>query len=112
MKLTALIIATYISLLTVQPAFTAITSVFSVQSEENCGDNCCKHEQQDNTPTKQEQNGMCNPFQSCSICFGYYISEPTFQLISIQQVKVLRAIVKDKFTSGFCSDCFHPPEII
>ena len=112
MKLTALIIATYISLLTVLPVVTAITSVCNMQTEECCGDDCCKPEQQDNKPTKQDQSGMCNPFQACTYCCGCYISEPTFQVVTVQQINILYPLVTDNFTTDFCSDCFHPPEIV
>ena len=112
MKLTAFIFATYISLLTVQPVLTVFASAFNDQTEERCGDNCCKHEQRDNKPAKQESNGMCNPFQACTYCCGCYISEPTFKAITIQQIIVRSQAVTNNFTSDFCADCFHPPEIV
>ena len=111
MKFSAFILATYISLLTVQPVITVIASALNMQTEECCGDECCNHEQQDK-PGKQDQTGTCNPFQACAYCFGCYISEPIFQVVAIQQIEFLHPSIKDNFTSGFSSDCFHPPEIV
>lgn len=112
MKVTALIFASYILMLTMQPVFTVIASAYNVQTEECCGDSCCKHSQQDNKPAKPEQNGMCNPFQSCAACCGYYISESTFNPIIVQQVNSLQTMLSVNFNSEFSKNCFHPPEII
>src|SRR5688572_20603612 len=90
MKLTALILATYICLLSVQSAVTQIYSALTKQPQKICGHKCCKHdagkqngEQESNTCYP---NGTCNPFEHfkhCSCCFGYNLYQQAFDFIAL-----------------------------
>ena len=113
MKLTAFILATYISLLTVQPVAELIYSSLT-NHKETCEMACCKHKQANNT--KQDANnccdkGVCNPFGMCNCCFVYNQTQTTIEYNNFAQTNKLNTTVENNFVSSFMSDCFHPPEI-
>lgn len=108
MKRFSFIFATYILLLTVQPVVAVAVVFFNVQTEECCSGECCKHEPE-GKPAKQES--MCNPFQACAYCCGYFISQPAYQVVIVQQANVLRSNIEINFASDFVANCFHPPEL-
>jgi hypothetical protein len=120
MKLTAFILATYISFLTVQPLTKVIYSALTQQTEECCGDNCCENEQADNKqksdtdnqdPNNCCPNGICNPFEQCACCFSVTVEQPTYHYLATIIINKYILPTAESTTSNYIADCFHPPEI-
>ncbi len=113
MKLTALMLATYISLLTIQPVAEQLYSSLT-NHKEVCTMACCKHKQAMNNkqfPNNCCNKGICNPFGMCNCCFVYNQKETTIAYNNFIQTNKLIAAAENNFVSSFMSDCFHPPEI-
>lgn len=115
MKQTAFILATFILLLTIQPALTGLFSIIDKPTSELCSDNCCKNDLTDNSENKNTENccsnGICNPFEHCACCVGVTIVQQIPQPITIVK-RELKRITSDNFFSKYLADCFHPPEIV
>ncbi|MCG3165016.1 MAG: hypothetical protein POELPBGB_00776 [Bacteroidia bacterium] len=90
------------SAMTMQPVLSA-TIICS--SSECCSD---KH---DTKPVKEDK-GMCNPFQTCNNCSCYYAPPAAFSILIIKAEKKVYPITTAGIASGFCADCFHPPETV
>ena len=113
MKIIAFILATYISLLTVQPVAEQIYASFT-HKEKVCTMACCKNKHaRDN---KEDANnccnkGVCNPFGMCNCCFIYNQPQTTIAFNNVALSNKLVPSTENNFISTFLSDCFHPPEI-
>jgi len=112
MKVTALIIATYISLLTAQPMLSVIAAMKNNEPVECCSNKTCENEQPQKKNNKSEQHTQCNPFQVCSLCCGYFVSEFTFKNIVFNKLKYKQTKYIENKKSAFFASYFHPPEII
>lgn len=112
MKLIAFIIATYISLLTVQPVLSVLTALTNNEMIECCGKNICDKEEPQKKNNKSEQQKQCNPFQACSLCCGYLVSEFTIENIIFKELKFKQTKYIENKNSDFFSSHFQPPEII
>jgi hypothetical protein len=113
MKVTTFILATYISLLTVQPVEELIYALLTNYMETS-NMTCCENKQLNNTkqdPNSCCGNGVCNPFGMCSCCFFYKHTQTTIQYYNLTQINKLNTAVEKNLVSSFISDCFHPPEI-
>lgn len=110
MKHLAVILATYISLLTFQPVINKMI-VLVQKSTEHCGTSCCsKGQKEKNTPTDNCDRNNCNPCQPCGNCCGYYYTDNSFHLIKILVTISYKHVVNEVAISNFSNDCFHPPE--
>lgn len=112
MKLITFIIATYISLLTIQPVLSALTSMSNNEMIECCSKNICDNTQPQEKNNKSEQQKQCNPFQSCSLCCGYIVSEFTIENIIFKELEFKQINYIENKDSDFLSSYFQPPEII
>ena len=112
MKFIAFIIATYISLLTAQPVLSALASMSNNEMVECCSKNPCDNEQPQKKNNKSEQHKQCNPFQVCSLCCGYLVSEFTIETILFNELKLKQTKYIENKNSDFLSSYFQPPEII
>lgn len=117
MKFLAAILATFISVLTVQPVIQLFAG--SDANEEICCESCCSSDKscaQDSDSQKQDANeccpdGLCNPFQVCAYCCGGIVSGPFLALVT-SSVKInYNQPTKNNLVLGFRSNCYHPPEV-
>lgn len=112
MKLIAFIIATYISLLTIQPVLSVLASVSNSEMIECCSKNICKNEQPQKKNNKSEPHKQCNPFQVCASCCGYIVAEFTIEKVIFNEVNSKQTKYIENKNSIFISNFFQPPEII
>lgn len=112
MKITALILVYYFSFLSALPFVTLMESTFSEQTKEYCEKNCCENEKETEKTEKNKQSGICNPFQSCASCYICYLSQTTFEPLNLEFTKVTLPTTTNHLISTFCSNWFHPPDIV
>lgn len=117
MKLLALILATLISSLTIEPTVQLLGG--SDNFEETCSNNCFESDDscsQDTDSQKQDPSdccpgGICNPFQVCACCCGGIIGRPSLALV-ISSIKTNHnKPSQNNPVLGFRFDCYHPPEV-
>ena len=112
MKLIAFIIATYISLLTVQPVLSAVSSMSNSEMTECCSNSTCGNEQHQKKNNTSEQHKQCNPFQVCSSCYGYIVAEFTIENMIFHDFEYKQTKYIENKNSDFFSSYFQPPETI
>lgn len=112
MKVTALIIATYIFFLTVQPVLPVLAAVQNNVTVECCSSKACANEQPQKKNNKSEQHRPCNPFQVCSLCCGYLVYELTTKSILFNELQSAKIKYIENKKAVFSASFFHPPEII
>ena len=113
MKFIAFILATYISLLTVQPVAEQVYASLG-NKRQACTMACCKHKE--TKKTKKECNnccdkGVCNPFGMYNCCFVYNPTQTMMSYAKFTEKNKFIPATENNFVSSFLSDCFHPPEI-
>src|SRR5258706_7629525 len=114
MRIAVLILASYISFLTVQPM---VSPVYVCELKvENKKDSCCekslaKECQKQNSEEDPCANGICNPFGQCTCCLA--APEPSIQQFSkVTQSLDFNVLASVSFFSSYLADCFHPPEVV
>jgi len=102
MKLTPLILAIFVSLLTFEPVITEV--MFNLS--DTCMD-CSKGSKSD-----YEKHKTCNPFKTCGTCFGW-INAKTFSAIIKVNIPIdFTAIKRESLISQYYTSLFNPPEIL
>jgi hypothetical protein len=111
MKLTAIILATYMALLTVQPVVMQVVAGFGQHTHMHCAKKCCQHPLNANNPDNCCTNGICNTFQLCGCCFGLHTNRQVFNFNIAPKANTWLADGTDKLIAGFYPDNFQPPEM-
>ena len=117
MKITAAILAIFISFLAVKPGVDVVCSML-IDIEINCCDTTCTPLSDSDTTKNQEQNNdcngkTCNPFQVCNSCV-LLINE----VASIDNLSKPKPPFKSRFTyqsaltSQYISDFWQPPKFV
>ena len=114
MKFIAVILVTYISLLTISPALCGFYAAFKRV------DLCCSTE--NNKQCSKEQTGNskqsdsdvpCKPCCSIQNCHCNFINVPPFDFFVQTGATAKKTPFKnDKVFSNYLPDCWHPPEIV
>lgn len=114
MKYIAIILVTYISLLTISPALCGFYAAFK-RTGLCCltnNDKQCSKEQADNSkqPGKSDSDTTCCSIQTCHCNF---INVLPFDF-SVQTGRTAKKapFKNDKIFSNYLPDCWHPPEIV
>jgi hypothetical protein len=111
MKVLAVILATYMALLTIQPVVQQISFGPMHQMHKGCCHKCCHQTTNEESNTCCPTNA-CNPFQLCGCCFGFNTNTQTFNFnINPDAIGWLTA-GHSKLISGYYPDNFQPPEMI
>lgn len=82
------------------------------KSVQYCYKNACNSKQPQKKNNTSEQDSKCNPFQCCSLCCGYLISEFSFKKLVFCQLNSKKIIYIENKKSSFFASYFNPPEII
>lgn len=116
MRLIAVILVAYISLLTVLPVICG-TYIVLEQAELCCNsasDNQCSEEQSCNEQSDEENNNSscisCCSVQNCN-CNLVDVSRFNF-LVQISLNSKRAKVENDKVISNYLSDCWQPPELV
>jgi len=112
MRLIAFIIAMYISLLTAEPVLSELVTVAHNQTAQCCGESKCDNKQPHKNNDKSEQHKQCNPFQVCSLCCAYFVSEYKVETMLPNEIKLKEIKYIENKNGSFFSSYFQPPEII
>lgn len=113
MKVTALIIAIYIFLLTIQPLLSVFIDIKNCEAVECCSNKSYKNEQPQKKNNKSEQHKQCNPFQVCGSCVIYSLTtQPLFASIKSEISTKQNFTYQFVFSSQFASDIWQPPKIV
>lgn len=102
LKATAVILAFFITRLSVQTFISEFLYSFST-----CRKECCE-KQTDSDNDKKNSN--CNPFSPCSICFGTTLSHPALPFSYYVLTKNVKYPMNNKYTRGYIAVIFKPPE--
>ncbi len=111
MKISSLLLAIYICLLTVQPVAARVYDSLNQQSETHA---CCKHKTSPDNKRNMNNccdNGVCNPFGMCTCCFVFNPVQTILEFKNSVYAKTFTSEPENNLVSFFTSDCFHPPEI-
>lgn len=114
MKVSAMILAFYLTVLMVYPAGEILAHLSTAKATHSC----CKKDASA-IPVSEKTNksstnsccdkGVCNPFMSCCCCAFYYHT-PDYRLVAnVLPAGMVFPIVNHYFSS-FTASCFHPPE--
>ncbi len=109
MKGFALLLAVCISLLAIQPHANSFCFSSLSASNNSCCNDCKESCLNSKTPV-QKPVKSCNPFQACSTCIGYMITDAGFNGKAIFTRQILFYLTNDKLISSYYFSCFHPPE--
>lgn len=117
MKLLAVIVAIFITVLTIKPTVQLLdSSTLEVCCETSCcvsDDYCSKA----SNPQQQDTNnccpgGVCNPFETCNCCCGGIVGRPSITS-SVSFIKInYSSVTQNDLVLGFQSDCYQPPESV
>jgi len=114
MHITALVLASYIAFLTVQPMISPV-QVCEKKAEQKSSHSCCEKNQangcEKQEPGKCPSSGICNPFGQCTCCLA--TPEPScFVFTKSTPVVDLVVLTSANLLSKYQADCFHPPEVV
>ena len=117
MKLTALILAAYFSILLIAPVPCALASFTAekISCEYSCEDqDACTESSGCSEDGADSENG-CSTSLCCNIqcCQCYCVNGQEIQFASYPVLNTKHAFPEnDKITSSFCGECWQPPELI
>jgi hypothetical protein len=111
MKFIAVILATYMALLTVQPLAVRVAAGLSQHAHTHCGMKCCEHPVNGNNPDNCCTNGTCNALQLCGCCFMLHTRRQIFNFNMVPKTNSWLARYAGKLRTGFYPDNFQPPEM-
>ena len=118
MKPVSIMLASWIMLLSIQTLISQIpTGIFQANK---CEASCsafitkCNHcPQQPSNPNSNNPcaAGTCNPFQTCTYCFGMIIESSSFQFAAKPDARLLNYSWLETIPSNYYSSCWHPPNV-
>jgi hypothetical protein len=113
MRITALILASYISFLTAQPMMSPAYGCSTNKVEKKFSHSCCEKKEAKSETQKTKNNtcpGVCNPFGQGTCCLG--VSSPfSFRFAALTCTKDFNSLTSVNLLSNYLADCFHPPEV-
>ena len=114
MRITAILFASYISFLTVQPMVSPVQAC-EKKTEVKSTHRCCEKNQasgcEKQEPGKCPSSGICNPFGQCTCCLA--APEPSFFEFSKSTLGVdFTVLTSANLISTYMADCFRPPEVV
>jgi hypothetical protein len=111
MRIGALLLASYIGFLTVQPLVSPVQACEKKMAPKS-SHSCCEEKRQDKQePGKCPASGICNPFGQCTCCLA--APEPSFFEFDKSTPFVdFNDLTSANLLSTYQADCFHPPEVV